>query len=82
MKLSHECQNDERPIVRLIVEANCPICGPLGKAAEGIYAIIAAQEHTAQTAHVVILNGTTDLPEIVEDQPSKTVVIPAQWGQA
>ena len=83
MKLSQESLNDARPIVRLLVEATCPICGPITNVpAEGIFAIVAAQEHTAQTAHVVILNGTTDQPEIAEDWPTNTVVIPAQWGQA
>jgi hypothetical protein len=71
------------PVVRLIVEAICPICGPLTDApAEGIVSLILAHEHTAATAHVVIFNGSTDLPEITDEGHGATALIPAQWGQA
>ena len=71
------------PVVRLIVEAICPVCGPLTDApAEGIVSLVLAHEHTAATAHVVILNGTTDLPEITDENHCATAFLPAQWGQA
>lgn len=83
MKSLRQSENGDRPIVRLILEATCPICGVLPNVPpDGIFAVIAAQDHTAETAHVVILSGTTDSPEIADDPPLATAVIPAKWGQA
>ena len=55
--------------VRLVIEAHCTICGLIGdQATEGISVVRTAQAHSAGTGHVVILNGTTDLPETDETQ--------------
>ena len=49
---------------RLIVEAECTTCGPLCSThGVEVAAIKAALAHTAKTGHVVVLNGTSDLPE-------------------
>ena len=49
---------------RLVIEADCTTCGPIGdEAADGISIVRIALAHSAATAHVVILNGTTDLPD-------------------
>jgi hypothetical protein len=82
MNLAHHSSTSARP-VRLIVEAICPVCGPLIQApAEGIFPLVLAQEHTASTGHVVVLNGTTDLPEAAEEASFLAAIVPAQWGEA
>ena len=69
--------------VRLIVEAICPQCGPLTAVPmQGVSAILLAQKHAAETAHVVILNGTMDLPEAAEEFCLDCLLFPAQWGEA
>lgn len=51
-------------LARLVIEAECPTCGRVGdEAAEGMSIVPLALAHTSATGHVVILNGTTDLPE-------------------
>jgi hypothetical protein len=51
--------------VRLVVEAQCTCCGPIhGDTTPGLESVQAAARHTAETGHVVILNGTVDRPEI------------------
>jgi len=68
---------------RLIVEAVCPQCGPLTTAPiEGITAILLAQKHTTETAHVVILNGTIDLPEAAEEYRLDCLLVPVPWVEA
>lgn len=68
---------------RLIVEAVCPQCGPLtATPMEGITAILLAQKHTAETKHVVVLNGTIDLPEAPEEYCLDCLLIPVPWGEA
>jgi hypothetical protein len=47
--------------VRLVIEAECSLCGPISVSENiGVEPIDAALMHTAQTEHVVILNGTVD----------------------
>jgi hypothetical protein len=47
--------------VRLVIEAECSRCGPISVGENtGFGHIDAALAHTAQTGHVVILNGTVD----------------------
>ena len=47
--------------VRLVIEAECSRCGPISIDENiGVEPIDAALMHTAQTGHVVILNGTVD----------------------
>ncbi len=49
---------------RLIIEALCAICGPLGdENVEGLSPVRRALHHSSTAGHGVILNGTTDLPE-------------------
>lgn len=48
---------------RLIIEAQCAICGPLHDQVEGLSPVRHALRHSSMVGHVVILNGTTDLPE-------------------
>lgn len=69
--------------VRLIIEAICPQCGPLTPVPmEGVSAILLAQKHTAETAHIVVLNGTVDLPEPAEEFYLDCLLFPGQWGEA
>jgi hypothetical protein len=61
------CQSN----VRLVIEAACSCCGPIHNAPAGLEAIEAASAHTAESGHVVILNGTVDRPELEEpERPS------------
>jgi hypothetical protein len=53
--------------VRLVIEAECSRCGPISVGENtGLGRIDAALTHTAQTGHVVILNGTVDHPDLEE----------------
>lgn len=53
--------------VRLVIEAECSRCGPISVGeSTGVGHIGAALAHTAQTGHVVILNGTVDRPNLEE----------------
>jgi hypothetical protein len=48
---------------RLIIEAECTTCGPICDEPEGGISLVRlALAHSAATEHVVILNGTTDVP--------------------
>jgi len=47
---------------RLVIEAECSTCGSID-IAEGLLLVQTALAHTVSTGHVVILNGTTDLPD-------------------
>jgi hypothetical protein len=59
---------------RLVVEAHCPACGFLSddQQADGLFNISLALEHAAAHGHVVILNGTADLPRDQELRPAVT----------
>jgi hypothetical protein len=50
------------PGSRLIIEAICTTCGHLDEQSGGLALVLAAREHTEVTGHIVVLNGTTDLP--------------------
>jgi hypothetical protein len=53
---------------RLVVEAECPTCGPLADDhTDGSSVVRFALSHSAETGHIVILNGTTDIPEVAGD---------------
>src|SRR5216683_3044644 len=53
---------------RLVVETECSTCGPLADDHwDGLSVVQFALSHTAETGHVVILNGATDIPEVAED---------------
>ncbi len=57
---------------RLVIEAQCSICGPLEEPhADGLLTVRLAIRHSSALGHVVILNGTTDLPE--DEEYSSTV---------
>lgn len=48
---------------RLVIEAECTTCGPICDEPEGGISVVRiALAHSAATEHVVILNGTTDVP--------------------
>jgi len=52
---------------RLIIEALCSTCGPLhDQLPEGLSTLRLAMQHSSALGHVVILNGTTDLPDDAE----------------
>lgn len=58
--------------VRLVVEAECSCCGPIpASTMPGLQSVQAAVRHSAETGHVVILNGTVDRPEFEERDASK-----------
>src|SRR5258708_23158154 len=62
---------------RLVVEAECQTCGPLADDhTNGSSVVQFALSHTAETGHVVILNGTTDIPEVAEDLSMAGPAIP------
>jgi tellurite resistance-related uncharacterized protein len=62
------CDFSERK-VRLIVEAECSTCGPVFQAETDPQAILTlATAHSGSTGHVVILHGTSDVPE--SDEPN------------
>jgi hypothetical protein len=56
--------------VRLVLEAECSSCGPIFQRENaGLRGIDAALQHTSATGHIVILNGTIDLPELDLPEP-------------
>ena len=59
---------------RLVVDAHCPACGFLNDddQADGLFNISLALEHTSAHGHVVILNGTADLPTDKDLRPALT----------
>ena len=59
---------------RLVVEAHCPACGFLNDdpQADGLSNISLAIDHVSLHRHVVILNGTADLPQDQELCPTLT----------
>src|SRR5258708_32761936 len=53
-----------RQPARFVIEAVCTSCGPIcDETEDGISIVRLALAHTGATGHVVILNGTTDVPE-------------------
>ena len=59
---------------RLVVHAHCPACGFLNDddQPDGLFNISVAHEHTSAHGHVVILNGTADLPTDEDLRPALT----------
>ena len=54
----------DAPLVpRLVLHADCTTCGRLHVDDGSLRTPQLALEHTFRTGHVVVLNGTTDLPE-------------------
>jgi hypothetical protein len=52
-----------RPPARLVIEGECTTCRPICDDTEnGISIVLIALAHSTATKHVVILNGTTDVP--------------------
>jgi hypothetical protein len=64
--------NSSRP--RLVVDAHCPACGFLNddQQPDGLFNISLALEHASAHEHVVILNGTIDIPANEELRPDLT----------
>ena len=53
--------------IRIVIEAECSSCGPVVRnPTAGLDIIHHAARHTAETGHVVILNGTVDRPDLEE----------------
>ncbi len=49
---------------RLVLHADCTTCGPIGLGVSDHASIPGlALEHVAATSHVIVLNGTADLPD-------------------
>lgn len=64
-KLAHirsRTQSAPDRVPRLIIDANCTICGRVGAPSKPWSVPLAATLHAAKTGHVVILNGTADVP--------------------
>ena|SRR5579863_8728815 len=56
---------------RLVLHADCTTCGRLnGDDNDPLKVVDIALEHTDGTSHVVVLNGTTDLPGEEWDTPA------------
>lgn len=53
----------DQPRTRLIIDANCTTCGLIDNVSDDPFKIPSvAMQHAAHTGHVVILNGTADVP--------------------
>ena len=50
-------------VPRIILELDCATCGRLTPDGNAVALLEAAKLHTSMTSHVVILNGTVDVPE-------------------
>lgn len=58
---------------RLVMHADCTTCGRLNRDDDNPLSVVdVALDHTDVTGHVVVLNGTTDLPD--EDWSSPPLV--------
>ncbi len=49
-------------VPRIIIEAMCMNCGPLEDCSDILEFAKLACAHTSKTGHVVVLNGTVDIP--------------------
>jgi hypothetical protein len=63
---------------RLIIEAACTTCGPLDGQSGGLALVLAAREHTEVTGHIVVLNGTTDIADNIEEKDSTSSCSPSR----
>ena len=62
--ISDHASASSRCAARLVIEAQCSTCGPIwSDRPDQIEPVQLALEHTRSTGHVVVLNGTTDLPD-------------------
>jgi hypothetical protein len=67
---------------RLVIEAECTTCGRVGDdATDGISLVCLALAHSAATEHVVVLNGTTDIPEEPSSDREPNCLEPASSAQ-
>ena|SRR5579871_1607774 len=56
---------------RLVLHADCTTCGHLNRDEDASSAVVdIALDHTNTTGHIVVLNGTTDLPGEEWDTPA------------
>lgn len=71
LERSHRAKSS-RP--RLVVDTHCPACGFLNddQQPDGLFNISLALEHPSAHEHVVILNGTIDIPADEELRPALT----------
>lgn len=64
---------------RLVMHADCTTCGRLNRGEDNPLSVVAiALDHTDGTGHVVVLNGTTDLPSEEWDSPAFATTVPAK----
>ena len=64
---------------RLVMHADCTTCGRLNRDAANPRSVVdIAMNHTDGTGHVVVLNGTTDLPCEEWDNPAFATPAPAE----
>jgi hypothetical protein len=63
------------PMPRLVLHADCAACGRLNGDDDDPFGVSQlALDHTSSTGHVVILNGTTDMPP---EEPTRLISEPA-----
>ena len=66
--MSTEATVTTERIPRLVIEVECSTCGVLGYEGHGLSIIELVLAHTKATGHLVILNGTCDLPDEEADK--------------
>lgn len=64
---------------RLVMNADCTTCGRLNRDEDNPPSVVdIALNHTDGTGHIVVLNGTTDLPGEGWDTPACAAIAPAE----
>ena len=65
---------------RLVLHADCTTCGRLNRDDDVSAAVLEiALDHTDGTGHVVVLNGTTDIPDEEEINPAGASSLQSPW---
>lgn len=62
-KSNSEPGRRSRRCPRLVLDANCTTCGRIPSRTKSLSVPELALRHVASTGHIVVLNGTADLPE-------------------
>jgi hypothetical protein len=64
---------------RLVMHADCTTCGRVNRAEDEPHGVVdIALDHTDGTGHIVVLNGTTDLPDEDWDTPALVATAPVE----
>jgi hypothetical protein len=62
--LTDICAVVRKPSPRLVLQADCTTCGPVCDVDLNVHLVPqSALDHVERTGHVVVLNGTADIPE-------------------